>query len=151
MAGTFGTAGVAIAYTTVAFIAQAGLAAGVVWGATELYHKFDQDRRYNNAIAEANEVEGQQKPGKTDGKKRPQYCGQELGKDPTKSPGNGFQWKGKGTPDTGKGSWVKDWKMPTEEKLHPDINHPPPKGAHWDYEGIDGKARLYTDGTFEWK
>jgi hypothetical protein len=35
--------------------------------------------------------------------------------------------------------------------LHPDIQHPPPKAPHWDYEGPDGKARLKLDGTWEWK
>ena len=79
----------------------------------------------------------------------PPYDGKELGEDPTKCPGEGFVWRGSGPPSSGKGSWVHEQ---TRESLHPDLNHPLPKKPHWDYERPSGeKARLNTDGTWEWK
>lgn len=84
-------------------------------------------------------------------KRKPKYDGKELGTDTTKCPGEGFEWKGRGRPETGNGSWVKDHRLPTQESLHPDFDHPLPKKPHWDYVGPDGKARLNTDGTWEWK
>jgi RHS repeat-associated protein len=83
-------------------------------------------------------------------KKKPRYCGSELGNDPTRRPGEGFEWRGRGGPETGKGSWVKDHKQPTEQSLHPDLTHPPPKAPHWDYVGPDAPkgAELYLDGTW---
>ena len=57
----------------------------------------------------------------------------------------------KGSGDRQRKVGWKDWKQPTEVRLHPDLNHPPPKAPHWDYEGPDGDARLNTDGTWEWK
>lgn len=38
----------------------------------------------------------------------------------------------------------------TEESLHPDLDHQPPIGPHWDYTGpkFPGGARLYPDGTW---
>jgi RHS repeat-associated protein len=82
-----------------------------------------------------------------DPSKKPPYDGKDLGTDPTKCPGEGFKWKGKGSSASGKGSWHND---KTKESLHPDFNYPGHK-PHWDYEGPDGQARLNTDGTWEWK
>ena len=105
----------------------------------------------NHIDAEAppeSEVEGQ-KP--ADGKKKPRYCGEKLGDDPTKCPAEEFEWKGKGRAETGRGSWVKNDGLPIEESLHPDLIHPPPKDPHWDYVGPEYPkgAELYLDGT--WK
>ncbi|MBS0649770.1 MAG: hypothetical protein JSR93_01285, partial [Verrucomicrobia bacterium] len=88
----------------------------------------------------------------TEKKKKPPYQGDELGDDPTKCPGEGFEWKGKGAPGSREGSWVKG-KGTTKEILHPDLNHPPPKQPHWDYSGPDWKegVRLNIDGTWEVK
>lgn len=83
-------------------------------------------------------------------KKKPPYSGEELGNDPTKCPGEGFKWKGKGAPESGQGSWVKE-NDTEKEILHPDLNHPPPKKPHWDYTGPDWEdgVRLNIDGTWE--
>lgn len=37
--------------------------------------------------------------------KSPPYSGVDLGDDATKCPGEGFEWKGKGEPGNGEGSW----------------------------------------------
>ena len=81
-------------------------------------------------------------------KKEPPYSGRDLGEDPTKSPGEGFEWKGRGDPESGKGNWHNP---KTQESLHPDLNHPSPKQPHWDYDGPDFPrgARLNLDGTWE--
>ncbi|MBS0649746.1 MAG: hypothetical protein JSR93_01165 [Verrucomicrobia bacterium] len=85
----------------------------------------------------------------TEKKKKPPYKGDELGDDPTKCPEEGFEWRGKGKPGSRHGSW---FNSDTGESLHPDLDHPPPKKPHWDYESPNGeKARLNTDGTWEWK
>lgn len=68
------------------------------------------------------------------------------GWDPTKSPGEGYVWRGKGDPSSGKGAW---YNPETKESLHPDLNHPDPYGPHWDYNypgGGDG-FRIFPDGT----
>ena len=50
------------------------------------------------------------------------------GDDPTKSPGDGFEWRGPGEV----GSYYGDWyNKITGDALHPDLNHKPPKGPHW--------------------
>ena len=55
------------------------------------------------------------------------------GDDPTKSPGEDYEWKGKPPVGGDKGSWVN---KNTGEQLHPDLNHKPPIGPHWDYKDI---------------
>ena len=50
------------------------------------------------------------------------------GYDPTKAP-KGFEWRGSDAPITGKGNYVN---VQTGEWLHPDLNHGPPIGPHWD-------------------
>lgn len=67
------------------------------------------------------------------------------GDDPNKAPGDDWEWKGKGTPDEGKGNWTNP---NTGESLHPDLKHPEPYGPHWDYKNPDGKwYRIFPDGT----
>lgn len=81
--------------------------------------------------------------------KEPPYSGKELGSDPAACPGENFEWLGEGKPGSRKGSW---YNSSTGESLHPDLDHPPPIKPHWDYKGSGGeKARLHTDGTWEWK
>ena len=58
-----------------------------------------------------------------------------LPDDPSECPGNNWEWKGKGAPGSCKGAWVN---RKTKENLHPDFNHPPPIGPHWDYIGDSG-------------
>lgn len=68
------------------------------------------------------------------------------GNDPTKPPGKNFAWRGKGDPTTGKGAWVNTKSGKT---LHPDLNHGPPHGPHWDYNypGGGNGFRIYPDGS----
>ena len=67
------------------------------------------------------------------------------GDDPSVSPGEGFEWRGRGTPKSGLGNW---YNPRTGERLNPDLNHPPPIGPHWDYTDKDGNhSRIYPDGT----
>ena len=52
------------------------------------------------------------------------------GDDPTVPPGDGFEWRGPSEP----GGKYGDWYNPnTHDALHPDLNHPLPKGPHWDW------------------
>lgn len=70
------------------------------------------------------------------------------GWDPAKSPGTGFEWRGRGEPGSGKGSW---YNPETGEKLYPDLEHPEPIPPHWDYDNGDGSDgyRIYEDDSYE--
>ena len=57
------------------------------------------------------------------------------GNDPSKSPGDDYEWRGKPPEGGDKGAWVN---KNTGEQWHPDLNHKPPKGPHWDYTDIWG-------------
>jgi len=61
---------------------------------------------------------------------------------PDPPPGAGWEWRGKGPPGSGKGNW---YKPETGKSLHPNLEHAPPIGPHWDYwpGGNGGKVRLY--------
>lgn len=85
---------------------------------------------------------------KIENKNEPPYSGKDLGNDPAKCPGEGFEWKGKDEPGGKKGSWYNEG---TKESLHPDLDHPSPKKPHWDYRGSSGEMRINIDGTWEWK
>ena len=79
----------------------------------------------------------------------PPFNGKDLGDNSSVCPVEGFVWKGRGTPQSGRGAWVNP---STKESLHPDFNHAGDVGPHWDYVGSDGKeARIYVDGSWEWK
>ncbi len=84
--------------------------------------------------------------------KEPPFTWDDLGYDSSKCPGEGFVWKGRGTPESGKGNWVRGEK-PNREKLNPDFDHPLPVGPHWDYENPDfpSGVRIKPDGTWEYK
>ena len=141
------------AATSVAFFpafATAVVAAAATYGvykAGEYVGGMINDYRMHKDDVEESENE------KSKDEKRPPYCGQKLGDDATKCPGEGFEWKGKGSPTTGRGSWVKNHCDPSEETLHPDLQHPPPKPAHWDYVGPDfpDGVELYLDGSWRLK
>ena len=78
----------------------------------------------------------------SDDKSIPQF----PGNDSTESPGDGWEWRGKGNPSSGDGSW---YNPKTGETLHPDLNHPEPIGPHWDYnyKGSNTNGwRIYPDG-----
>ena len=80
-------------------------------------------------------------------KKQPRFNGKDLGSDPTKPPGEGFEWRGKGSPESGKGNWLNP---STGEKLHPDLSHPEPKGPHWGYKDAGGTTYdLYPNGSWQ--
>lgn len=80
-------------------------------------------------------------------KKPPRFNGKELGCDPAQCPGEGFEWRGKGAPESGKGNWLNP---ATGEKLHPDLWHPEPKGPHWGYQDSDGISYdLYPNGKWQ--
>jgi len=69
------------------------------------------------------------------------------GNDPTVSPGQDFEWRGRGEPGSGRGSW---YNPNTGESFHPDLDHPQPIGPHWDHQDADGnKSRVFPDGTVE--
>ncbi len=67
------------------------------------------------------------------------------GDDPTIPPGDGYEWRGKQPVGGDKGSWVN---KNTGEQLHPDLNHPAPKGPHWDYTDPSG-TKWYIKPTGE--
>jgi RHS repeat-associated protein len=82
---------------------------------------------------------------KHEDEKAPPYTWDDLGDDPSKCPDEGFEWRGKGEPEDGKGNWIRGRK-PDLEQLNPDLDHPY-HGPHWDYYGPnfpDG-IRIYPD------
>lgn len=70
--------------------------------------------------------------------------------DPTVSPGPDFEWRGTGSPSSGDGAW---YNPSTDETWHPDLEHPEPRGPHWDYrsppEWGDHTWQWYEDGHWE--
>ena len=63
---------------------------------------------------------------------------------PTVAPGEGYEWRGKLPVGGDKGAWVNPT---TGEQWHPDLNHPYPKGPHWDYTDIFGIVwSVFEDG-----
>jgi RHS repeat-associated protein len=59
-----------------------------------------------------------------------------LPADPSQPPGEGWEWRGNGSPGSDKGAW---YNPKTGETLHPDLNHPDPIGPHWDWIDPNGK------------
>ena len=73
------------------------------------------------------------------------------GDDPTKAPGDGYEWKGQEPVGGDKGSWVNP---NTGEQFHPDLNHEPPIDPHYDYtDGTKPKIwwRVYRNGRIDLK
>ena len=67
---------------------------------------------------------------------RPDYPG-----DDPKVPPEGYEWRGKGPQGSPQGNY---FNPETGESLHPDLDHKPPIGPHWDYWGPDGiKIRIF--------
>ena len=52
------------------------------------------------------------------------------GDDPTISPGDGFEWRGKKPVGGDKGAW---YNPSTHDSLHPDLHHPAGVDPHWDW------------------
>ncbi|GAB6188178.1 Calx-beta domain-containing protein [Thermopirellula anaerolimosa] len=68
------------------------------------------------------------------------------GNDPAQAP-LGTKWRGKpgSTPGSDQGNY---YNPATGESFHPDLNHPPPVGPHWDYRASDGTwYRIMPDGS----
>ncbi len=79
---------------------------------------------------------------------KPPYCGEKIGWDTTTPPADGFEWKGNGEVGSKHGSWHNP---ETDESLHPDFEHEG-MDPHWDYENAsDERARLFLDGSWQWK
>lgn len=70
-----------------------------------------------------------------------------LPDDPARCPGEGWEWKGVGSPGSNKGNW---WNPTTGGKLHPDFGHPLPKGPHWGYTDGDGNKWDHFPGGRGW-
>lgn len=83
--------------------------------------------------------------GKNDAK-TPDYPGD----DPTKPPGDGWEWRGPDEPGGDKGAW---YNPKTGQSLKPDLNHPEPMPPHWDYVPYKNgpQYRYFPDGTLELK
>ena len=66
------------------------------------------------------------------------------GNDPSRPPGDDFEWRGKGDPKSGKGNW---YNPKTNEKWNADLDHGDPIGPHWDYTDKNGNQyRVFEDG-----
>lgn len=61
--------------------------------------------------------------------------------------GGSWEWRGAGEPADGDGNWHNP---ETGESWHPDLDHGPPYGPHWDFtrRDMDLKKRWYEDGTW---
>ena len=69
------------------------------------------------------------------------------GNNPAKSPGKGFEWRGRGDPASGRGNW---FNTKTREMWSPDLKHAQPIGPHWDYTDANkNRFRVYEDGRIE--
>jgi regulatory protein len=79
---------------------------------------------------------------------RPPPPFEEYPTEPAKPPGPGWEWKGENpTPGSREGNW---YKPETRESLHPEMDHKPPIGPHWDYRAPDGNwYRWFPDGRME--
>ncbi len=98
-----------------------------------------------NAEDSTSNAEGQQNSQSDDFDiNNPQYPGD----DPNKSPGKDWEWRGRGSPESGQGNW---YNPKTGESLNPDLKHPLLKKPHWGYSGPKGDADIFSDGTIQWK
>ncbi len=67
--------------------------------------------------------------------------------DPSQPPGSDWEWRGNGPPGSNEGAWFNPGQ---DESLHPDLEHGPPYGPHYDHKDKDGnKGRIYPDGSYE--
>lgn len=65
---------------------------------------------------------------------------------PAESPGEDWEWRGKGPVGSKEGAW---YNPETEESLHPDLANPAHE-PHYDYTAPDGSQwRIYPDGRIE--
>ncbi len=64
---------------------------------------------------------------------------------PATPPGSKFEWKGKGPVGSSEGSW---WDPDNDESLYPHLGENS-HGPHYDYDGPNGRYRIYPDGRIE--
>ncbi len=64
------------------------------------------------------------------------------GWDPGACPGPGWEWKGKDPAGGKRGNYTNP---ETGESLHPDLDHEPPIGPHWDYWPTKGGGKIRVD------
>lgn len=63
---------------------------------------------------------------------------------PSSKPADDYVWRGKEPVGGDKGACINP---NTGEQWHPDLDHPLPKGPHWDYADIDGIVwSVFKDG-----
>lgn len=69
------------------------------------------------------------------------------GWDPSKCPGKGYEWRGRGEPGSKTGNW---YNPQTHEWLRGDLNHADPIGPHWDYgiRGANISYRIFPDNSY---
>jgi hypothetical protein len=75
----------------------------------------------------------------------------EFPKDPKLPPGPDFEWRGQSGSQPGdpEGSW---YNPKIKESLHPDMDHGPPDGPHWDYKAPNKQQyRWFPDGRLKLK
>ncbi|PJD95543.1 MAG: hypothetical protein CK425_08490 [Parachlamydia sp.] len=135
----------AVTFITTETLIATFVGAALGWGVYHLDKTLDNEPDdlsfYNEAIAEPVET-GRRRSGH----KSP-HNGEQLGDDPSKCPGEGFIWKGRGPPGSGRGAWHN---KATGVRLYPDLDHPAPKGPHWDYlDDAGNEERHFLDGTWE--
>ena len=77
---------------------------------------------------------------------RPSLTVEYPGDDPTTPPEEGMEWRGQKPVGGDKGSW---YDPKTGKSWHPDLNHQPPIGPHWDYTHGKGQPswRVFPDGS----
>jgi len=69
------------------------------------------------------------------------------GNDPTKPPGEGYEWRGKKPVGSDKGAW---YNPKNDTSWHPYLYHGFPIGPHWDYIDEHGVGwRVFEDGRVE--
>jgi RHS repeat-associated protein len=146
----FGVGAPVMTYSIGQIAMGAALIATAAWGGTKAYHLLNDihaQHLINQAIAANEELLSDGKPKKIKGtREKAPYC---PGIDPTVSPAEGFEWRGRGDPGSKGGGWHKPT---TGESLRPDLHHPLPIGPHWDYQdNYDNKRRIDENGIIEWK
>ena len=79
--------------------------------------------------------------------KQPTYPVPEYPTHPANPPYQGWTWHGKEPVGGDKGAWVDPGNT---ESLHPDVDHGPPKGEHWDWtDPAEVPWLLFPDGRVE--
>ena len=69
------------------------------------------------------------------------------GDDPAKSPGDDYEWRGPDQQGGERGGYANKYG---KDSWHPNLDHGPPIGPHWDYNDPFGhKWRIFPDGIIE--